>query len=157
MPTPAPSPPPRTARAAFAATLRHWRTVRNLARWQLAAATNYSEATITAVERQTRWPTALLAAQCDAALHTDGALSAIWSQVQAEHAAHRRRSQRRHRRARPPLPPGPTHPGNGGQFPPHRPPAAPRRSGHVAPSRRPVTSHPGRQHPATPRRFPVST
>jgi transcriptional regulator with XRE-family HTH domain len=81
--------PDVSARHAFGAALRRWRTSRGLSQDELGRLVLHSGDTISKVEKAARWPTPELVARCEQVLDAGGALAALWPAVQAEQAAAR--------------------------------------------------------------------
>lgn len=84
--------PDRDARSFFGAELRHWRELRQLSQDRLGLAVHVSGDTIAKIEKALRWPHDDFAAACDTTLATGGALSRLWTLVDAEHRRAERES-----------------------------------------------------------------
>lgn len=78
--------PTVSARHAYGAELRRWRTLRGLSQDELGRLVMHSGDMISKVEKAARWPTPDLTGRCEQALDAGGALTALWPAVQAEQA-----------------------------------------------------------------------
>jgi transcriptional regulator with XRE-family HTH domain len=88
--------PTDRVRVDFGHELCRWRVRRGLTQDRLARIVLVSASTIHKVEKAVRWPPSGLAARCDVALDTGGALQALVPAVEAaQHAHDRRRRARR--------------------------------------------------------------
>jgi transcriptional regulator with XRE-family HTH domain len=76
--------PGRSAQHRFGAELRRWRQLRRLSQATLARLVHVSPDLVGKVEKADRWPTKDLVDACDRALGTDGALAALWPDVERE-------------------------------------------------------------------------